>query len=1099
MQLGSFSPPFAGVRSGRSFPGADRHLAGVAGQAGICYSPLPLNSPAARISTADLAGIENLYDAGRYVAAHALAVERFGPLEFWRGGVGALVFAGRLAGNVGGDRLSYVLTLRARRRLASDPEATPADHATAALFHAYRVYGRRGPWAARRLLARPGVRAAVESGGDDETRANVLCLQAHIAAAYRDADAAETLWQQARELAPSSPWTWRERGALLVTLDRYPEALDAARESLRLQAWYRPSVQQLALILTLLNRDDEAVSLLEDALDEHKGGLESAAVAEQLAAIYAELQRPANALRALDRFESLSPLLEEPGRRQLASRRGEARLLLDDLPGAAAAAESLAEASVFHAKTAERLRDPERQTARRVVLPVPFVRQHEKTCAPATLAALSHFWNRPADQKDITREIWYGGTYDHQERRWAETHGWTVREFRADWASTVALLDAGIPFALVTTGVNTGHLQAGIGYDARRGTLVIRDPYERNQSEALAEEFFDRHAFCGPRAMALVPADDAAAVARLQGIDLPEATLHDHLYELRRALHGHNRPAASAALDALEASDPGARLTLLGRRELAGYDGDDSAGLAAVEGLLALFPDESRLRLEKLYALRRLARPVEARAALETWVADPKASEPNLWRELAVELATDARQRPRARQWLGRALFYQPTEPAHLRALADLRWDERDFSESTALARLAACAATTREDLWRSFFTASRHGRETDAALRLLDARFRRLGNLSTQPARTLYWAHRERHESAPAAAVLAEALRLRPDDGEMLLFAASAHARDGEHERGAECLAAARGKASAGAFERTAAELCNLRGDLAGALGHWRELLAREPLDAAAHQAVARLLAETDPRGPAAAREALDTAVARFPHAVALHELRVQWLIEEPGRGSPEHAAAVEALLAVQGTNVWAHRERALSHLARRDPAAALRALDEAERLNPLAPPTHALRGRTLLVQGEPAAARESLRRALLLDAGGPGVHAELLETCATSDEKQAVLDFIHGELARQPGDTGEGILAYRTAAYPLLGDGDLQTRLDALLAHRPDLWQAWSAVAWQHADGGRLDEAHAARHRSGGTFSPVAARLAGPRRRSKRFAETTTRRSPR
>ncbi len=884
-----------------------------------------------------------------------------------------------------------------------------------------------------------------------------------MAAAYRDADAAETFWQQAHALAPVSPWTWRERAALFVTLDHYPEALDAARESLRLRPWYRPAVQQLAHILTLLGRDDEAALLLEDAIDPGKGGLESAAVAEQLAGIYAELQRPAEALRALDRFEALSPLLEEPGRRGLASRRGEARLLLGDLPAAAAAAAALAATSFFHAKTAARLRDPERQTARRVVLPVPFVRQHEKTCAPATLAALSRFWHRPADQADITREIWYGGTFDHLERRWAETHGWVVREFRADWPSAVAVLDAGIPFALVTTGVNSGHLQAGIGYDARRGTLVIRDPYERNQSEPLAEEFFGRYAFSGPRAMALVPADDAEATARLRAIDLPETALHDRLYELRRALHVHDRPAARAALDALETLGPGARLTWLGRRELAVYDGDDPALLAAVEGLLALFPDESRLRLEKLWALRRLARPAEARAELETWVADPKASEPNLWRELAVELAADARQRPGARQWLARALFYQPTEPAHLRARADLCWEEHDFAESTALGRLAACAATTREDFWQRFFVSSRHLRETDEAIRLLEARFHRLGGLSAQPARTLFWAHRERHAPGPAAAVLAEALRLRPDDGEMLLFAATAHARDGEHARAEESLAAARGKASAGAFERAAAEVCGLRGDLAGALAHWRELLAREPLDAAAHQAVARLTAETDPRGPFAAREALDAATGRFPHAVALHELRVQWLVAEPGRGSPEHVAAVDALLAVQPTNVWAHRERALAGLAQRNPSAALASLDEAERLDPLAPQTHALRGRALLAQGERAAARESLRRALSLDAGLNGVPAALLETGATPDEKRAELDFIHGELVRQSGGTGDGILAYRETAYPFLERSDLLARLDALRAARPDLWQGWSAVGWQLADAGHLDDARA------------------------------------
>ncbi len=1037
------------------FPSATRH------RPTFCYVLGDLNTPANHIPAAAIPELEALYDQGRYVAAHTLAVERHGPLADWFGGTAALIFACRLAGNLGGDRLSHVLALRARRRVAADPDATPADRAQAALYHAYRMFGRRGPLALRRFFKRPGVRAAFDRGATDETRADVLCLQAHIAAAFRDTDTAEARWQEAHRLAPDRPWTWRERADLLVAADRYPEALDAARESLRLHPWHRPGVQLAAQILSLLGRDDEAVALLESALDPQQGNLESAAVAGQLAELFAELLRPADVLRLLDHYETLSPLLENSGRLWLASRRGEARLQLGDLTGSADAAEPLAATSFFYEKTVPRLRDPERQAAKRVAHAVPFVRQNDRTCAPATLAALTRFWGRPADHAAITKEICYGGTFDHQERHWAETHGWVVREFRADWPGTVALADAGIPFTLATVGINSGHLQAVIGYDARRGTLIVRDPFERNQSEFLAEEFLTRYAFCGPRGMALVPADDPAAIERLRAPDLPEAALYDALYRVRRAVHGHDRPAARAALDTLETLDPHARLTGFARRELAYYDGDDTAALAAVEGLLTLYPSEGRLRLEKLHVLRRLARAADARAWLETCAADRAHTEPNLWRELARDLATDAREHPRARQLLARSLFYEPTESEHLRALAEILWDERDHAESGALFRLAATSAGTREDYWQQFFIASRHLRTTDDALRLLDARFRRLGDRSSQPGRTLFWAHRERHAFAPAAAVLDEALARRPDDGDLLLFAATTRARDGERDVATRFLARAEGHVAPGAFSRAAAELADLANDPPNALTRWREVLAREPLNPAAHRAVARLLAETDARGPAAAREYLDGAVARFPHAVALHEQRVSALVEDPGRGTPEHLAAVDALLSVQPTNVWAQRERALAHHALRDSRAAFDALAEAERLDPLSPHTQALRGRFLLADGDTTAARASLRRALELDANVSNAFYALLEASPTLADKRDALGFYHAQLVRQ-SFIGDGILAYRDAAYPILGDSELQPQLDAILAARPDLWQAWSAVAWQHADAARLDPAH-------------------------------------
>jgi predicted Zn-dependent protease len=762
------------------------------------------------IPPGDLGELEALSESGRYVRAHALAEAHHGPLRAWSGGVAALVFGARLAADLGGDRLSHALILRARRRSA-DPETTPAERADAALCHAYRTWHAHGPLALHRFFRRPGVRAAFDAGAGPFVRASVLCLQAHIAAAYSDTDAAETHWQQAHAFAPDHPWMWTERAALLVRADRYAKALAAARESLRLRPWYRPAVQQSATVLTLLGRDEEALELLQDALDPEKGGLESSGVAAQAAELWAALRQPHDVLRALDHFEVCSPLLEEQGRLWLASRRGEALLQLGDLAGAADAGEPLMAIHAFYGKTVPRLRDPKRETARRVLHDVPFVRQHERTCAPAILAALSRFWGQPADHAAITKEICYDGTFDYQQRHWAETHGWAVREFRADFKSTCALLDAGIPFALATTAINSGHLQAVVGYDARRGTVIIRDPHERNEAEILGDEFFERHALWGPRAMAIVPAVDPDAVLRLHASHLAETDLHDGLFRLRGALHQHDRSGARHALAALETLDPKARLTFFAQRELAYYDANDSAALAAVEGLLARFPCTGRLCLEKLTLLRRLGRAGEARAWLETCVAARRPPEPNLWRELARELAADQQELPRARQLLAFSLFHEPAEPEHLRLLAELLWGEDEYAEATLLFRFAATAAGMREGTWQQFFMASRHLPASDEALRLLSDRFYRLHHLSWRPARTLHWALCECGEFAAAESVLTEVLARRPADGELLLFAATVRAANGEHAAAAKLLENARGRAPHSQVSQAAAELADL------------------------------------------------------------------------------------------------------------------------------------------------------------------------------------------------------------------------------------------------------------------------------------------------
>src|SRR5262249_40919338 len=174
---------------------------------------------------------------------------------------------------------------------------------------------------------------------------------------------------------------------------------------------------------------------------------------------------------------------------------------------------------------------------RRAHLDVPFVRQHRQTCVPATLAALGRFWSRPAEHLTVAEAICYDGTPAHSERRWAEENGWRARELTITWDAATALLDRGVPVALHTYGATAGHCQAIIGYDARRGTFTVRDPYIPCDLEGFAEELLEQHRASGPRGLALVPADRSEL---LDGVDLPDAALFDRLHTLHCALDRHD-------------------------------------------------------------------------------------------------------------------------------------------------------------------------------------------------------------------------------------------------------------------------------------------------------------------------------------------------------------------------------------------------------------------------------------------------------------------------------------------------------------------------------------------------------------------------------
>ncbi len=661
----------------------------------------------------------------------------------------------------------------------------------------------------------------------------------------------------------------------------------------------------------------------------------------------------------------------------------------------------------FFLALAPRLEAPA-AAARRVLLDVGFVRQHHQTCARATIAALARFWEQPGEHLEVAEAICYDGTPDHRQRCWAERNGWLPREFTVTWDSARALLDRGVPFTLATVETQSAHLQAVIGYDARRGTLLIRDPTLPYSGEALAEALLERYRSVGPRGMAMVPADRADL---LEGLDLPEAPLYDHLHHLQVALHEHDRGRAAAAYDALCAAGPGHRLVLHARCVLAHYDADTAELLAGVEAQLELFPNDVNLRLSQLSCLRLLGRRDE-RLAVYRELCDRPAADPLLRRQYAQELLVDAREHPTVVRLLGRALRVRPLDPPGLAALAEVARDGRRLAEAVELYRFAACLDDKDEGLARTYFQTVRYLHREDEALRFLEGRFRRYGTRSSWPARTLCWALAELERKPEAFAVLEEALRLRPDDGDLLMFVAEGHAAHGEFDRAAERLDAAQGHCRRGDWLRSAAYLAAVRGDLAGSLDLWRQVLQAEPVALDANLAVAKRLAETE--GRAVALEHLAQACDRSPYNFPLHQARIEWLREDgPAAAEP----AVRRLLANHPDDAWARRELALvvARQSRHEEAAG--ELQLATLLEPASTNEASVRGQVLELAGQRAEAQEAYRESIRRSADNSFAIGRLIENCDSRAERVEALAFIEEELVRQVL-FGEGLLAFAQRA---------------------------------------------------------------------------------
>ncbi len=981
------------------------------------------------ISATDLGRVSELYDKGLYLQAHA-AAESLGPFEQWAG-ASARIMAGRLVRALGGERRGRRLLISAWRNERSGE---------ACYYRAWRLIEERGPLPAWQFMCAQG----------DELRDTLarlqsdwLALHATVLGTLRDFDRAEQWLRRAEAIDPANPWVWVERATLMEAEDRYDEALAAAQHALRLHPWFRAAVQGAGHLLMLLDRDDEALALLTEA----SARLECAWIEAQLADLQCELGQYENARLSLARYRQLAPLLEKPQEQWLNGRLSDLACLCGDDESELRYAE--ASEYPFFKRAAERLREAD-ATARRVQLPVGFVRQHHLTCVPATLSTISRFWRQPADHLSVAEAICYDGTSAHSERKWAEDNGWVVREFRVSQDDAVALIDRGVVFTLTTVDPGNAHLQAVIGYDTRRGTLLVRDPSVRTVGEMAMKEMLEHYRATGPRGMAMAPQEKAAL---LDGLSLPESDAYDQLYGVQQALATHNRERAGELVAALTEAAADHRLTLQAQWAMASYDDDQSRLLAVVEKLLAQFPDDVNLKLAKSSCLRTLARRDERLEFLRSSCAGQD-SDPLFWQQYAQELSDDAREHPRAWRLLQRALRRRPLEAGNYHLLAGILWQQRRFAEALELYRFAACLKDTDEGFVRSYFIASRHLKQTDAAFEFLESRFRRFGKRSSAPARTLFEARDMVGQDVAALDALRDGLRLRPEDGELLLFAADAFARQGDFATASSLLAKAEGNAPRSGWLRTAAAIAVYRGELNAALTLWRQVDEAEPMAPDVSRNVAQRLAET--AKPEAAIEYLRQKADRFPHNYALHQLLVEWLRDDPAAAE----TALERLIEIDPADAWARRELAhtLGQLKRFDEA--LAALEIARALDPQAPSCYCVLGQLQADSGSLEAAKTSYRQAIQLSVDTGYAINQLIVLSTTAQERRAELEFIRQELMRQVL-FGDGLLAWREQATGTLEAEECLTLLQAALAARPDLWQSWSAVTGQLVELQRLDEA--------------------------------------
>jgi tetratricopeptide (TPR) repeat protein len=991
----------------------------------------PVSSKATDVDT--LGQIQGLYDTGKLMQAYQLG-QVWGPPQDWPGFNGKIL-AGRILHNLGSPRLGRLLHLRALREAPKEPLA---------LYYAgYAILERRGPLAAIQHWETNAPKVTADSG----TYADWLAMRGSLAVMYRDFETADQYISAAEAQGGNNDWVRLERIRLLEAQDQFETAVASAKQLLQDRPWYRPAVHHLAHLLQVMDRDREALALLEEA----SAHLESVILHHQLSALQDHLHLHEQALASLERADHFCPIPEQKFLEGVAWLKSNVEYHAGHFPAAAEHARQ--SKHPFMLKVAEQIENysGDGVTHPRVLLEFPFVRQHYMTCAPATLAAIGRFWNKPTDHLTVVDAICYDGTSSHSQRQWAQDNGWATREFALTWDAAVALIDRGMPFTLATRQLNTGHLQAIVGYDKMRGTLLCRDPYQYYISEFNTQILLENQAANGPRAMVMVPLDRADL---LEGLSLPDAAQYDLLFSIELSLARHDRTAAIEGVHQLETTYPEHRLTYHAQWALAAYDGDRPGSLVAVESLLKSYPDDTSLMHVRALLLRSMDRS-DLLIPMLGELCGKHTVDASFLHLYAEQVRAAQGDHAASERLLKRALRRQPTHAQCLTAMADELWHRRELEKAISLYQMAASLQSLNEASIQTYFNASRHLNRVEATVGLMKKRFDRLIARSSQPACTYFWALESLDRTTEAFDVLEEAQRRRPTDGELMLYTADACGRHGQFERSRQLLENARGKTHRSQWLRCSARLSRYEGNLLESLETWKQVLDAEPLAQDANREVANLIANT--QSPDAAAQHLSEILERFPFNTDLAQLRIMWL---RSRGKSAVAEAAAALVGRQPSNVWARVELslALADLGKLDEA--LQHAEAALELSPLAVSALFARAYANERMLKVDQAREAHRQAVRISVDySPSVEA-LLDLLPTVEQKREELRFIADEL-RQQVIFGQAITTYRKVAATVLEPGELLENLQEARKNRPDLWEGWSTVIYQLSGMGRLEEA--------------------------------------
>ncbi len=729
-----------------------------------------------------------------------------------------LVLSGRLAGRLGGLRLSRWLLRRAFHRDPSSPRV--------------RYFTRHlNPL---RLRFIDDLKAFVDHpdiGGDDlGVRASWYASYAFTWARLRDFDRAYECIQVAHSLVQNDSWVLFLESEVYGMADRWSEALRSAERALEVDPGAPFAIHSLGMALINLGRVEESAARLFAAAESSQScQLVLEACWHQCA--FAETLDGEQRHRVLDqarkiagRLPGLMPLADRESLKSVARTNLDIAELADDYAGIerwAAAARS-----TFHRHLLANLaRNAE---GKRIRLPFRRTIQKHAACVPTSLAAAMSASGMPVSADEMAAELTFGGTQEWAAADWLRARGYHVRFFSVTPQVAADLIRNEIAFILCWDAEESGHAVAVVGLDERAETLLVHDPQSFRSTEYLLTILDPFASPLGIKGMAVVKPENAVQLDLL----LPhESAIMEAAQEYSRRimLHGPSasRPVVSELIHQFP-SHPGARY-LEAAQDL--EDGQVGQALSKLKELLRQFPKSPIVRVRFIQSCRALGNSALLLQALKDIVEAgvlPGMDERQDWvyppdryiYEYADLLRLSTNTHHRAESLLIKLIERQCNSAGSWHILADLLWHKRDIQGALLSYRISSCLDESDGHYARAYADALAAQRREEEGIQWLESRVRRFQYTSYAVSTWVSWISMLEARGYPERALSAcdEALAQHSASAELLAFAVPFFARMGDWVRAEAELENLRNAGLPHAFGEASARFYLMRGDLESA-----------------------------------------------------------------------------------------------------------------------------------------------------------------------------------------------------------------------------------------------------------------------------------------